>query len=71
MFIYLFCMGEQKYALYVEDRDELLGTLKESSLGVIDDLVWATGKKYRVEKIGDERAREIVGSLITKLSLRL
>ena len=40
-------MVEQKYAIYVEGKNEPIGTLRESTLGAVNEIAQATGKKYR------------------------
>ena len=60
-------MEEQYYALYVEGREDPIGTLRDSTLGVVDGISGATGKKYRTEPISSGQATAITKS-ITRLS---
>ncbi len=60
-------MEEQKYALYVEGKDTPIGTIRDSTLGALDEIGLITRKRYRTEPITTERAREITES-ITKIS---
>jgi hypothetical protein len=56
-------MAEQLYALYVEGKEEPIGTLRDSMLGAVDEIAKASGKKYRTEPITPEKAEAIRESL--------
>jgi hypothetical protein len=63
-------MEKQKYAFYVEGKNEPIGILRESTLRAVDEIFQITGKNYRTEPVSDERAKEITDS-ITRLSPEL
>jgi len=63
-------MVEQHYALYVEGKDNPIGTLRDSTLGAIDEIAEATGEKYRTEPVTPEEAK-VIRESITRLSPRI
>jgi len=56
-------MTEQYYALYVEGKENPIGTLRDSTLAAVDEIAQATGKKYRTEPITPEQAKAITESI--------